>query len=150
MSAAGIRATVGLVTSEARQREAATMARRVRIGRVEDFPAGVITEREVEGEKVIVVQDAEGLCAAHNKCPHLGLSLTSGPGGRKYADGVIQCPWHNSRFVVRSGENLDWAPGVAGRSMPSWSRKLISAGRKPAPLTTYTVIVEDDEVFIEV
>ena len=33
--------------------------------------------------------------------------------------------------------------------MPSWSRKLISAGRKPAPLTTYTVIVEDDEVFIE-
>lgn len=125
------------------------MARKVRIGRVEDFPAGVITEREVEGEKVIVVQDAEGLCAAHNKCPHLGLSLTSGPGGRKYADGVIQCPWHNSRFVVRSGENLDWAPGVAGRSMPSWSRKLISAGRKPAPLTTYTVIVEDDEVFIE-
>jgi nitrite reductase/ring-hydroxylating ferredoxin subunit len=125
------------------------MARKVRIGRVEDFPAGVITEREVEGEKVIVVQDAEGLCAAHNKCPHLGLSLTSGPGGRKYVDGVIQCPWHNSRFVVRSGENLDWAPGVAGRSMPSWSRKLISAGRKPAPLTTYTVIVEDDEVFIE-
>ncbi len=87
------------------------MARRVRIGRVEDFPAGVITEVEVEGAKVIVVQDAEGLCAAHNKCPHLGLSLTSGPGGRKYADGVIQCPWHNSRFVVRSGENLDWAPG---------------------------------------
>ena len=124
------------------------MARMVRIGRVADFPAGVVTEVDVEGTTVIVVQDSEGLCAARNKCPHLGLSLTSGPGGRHYEDGVIQCPWHNSRFVVRSGENLDWTPGIAGRSVPAWSRKVISAGRKPAPLTTYTVVVEDDEVFI--
>ncbi|HYN56039.1 MAG TPA: Rieske 2Fe-2S domain-containing protein [Motilibacterales bacterium] len=124
------------------------MARMVRIGRVADFPAGAVTEVDVEGTTVIVVQDAEGLCAARNKCPHLGLSLTSGPGGRHYGDGVIQCPWHNSRFVVRSGENLDWTPGIAGRSVPAWSRKVISAGRKPAPLTTYTVVVEDDEVFI--
>ncbi len=126
------------------------MARTVRIGQVEDFPAGAITEVDVEGTTVIVVQDAEGLCAVRNRCPHLGLSLTSGPGGRNYSDGVIQCPWHNSRFVVRSGENLDWAPGIAGRSVPAWSRKLLSAGRKPAPLTTYTVHVEDDGVFIEV
>jgi nitrite reductase/ring-hydroxylating ferredoxin subunit len=49
--------------------------------------------------------------------------LTSGPGGRNYADGVIQCPWHNSRFVVRSGENLDWTPGIAGRSVPAWLRR---------------------------
>ena len=124
------------------------MARMVRIGRVADFPAGAVTEVDVEGTTVIVVQDSEGLCAARNKCPHLGLSLTSGPGGRHYEDGVIQCPWHNSRFVVRSGENLDWTPGIAGRSVPAWSRKVISAGRKPAPLTTYTVVVEDDEVFI--
>lgn len=126
------------------------MGRTVRVGRVADFPAGVVTEVEVEGTKVLIVQDDQGLCAAHNKCPHLGLSLTSGPGGRNYADGVIQCPWHNSRFVVRSGENLDWTPGIAGRSVPAWSRKVISAGRKPAPLTTYPVTVEGDEVFIEV
>ena len=125
------------------------MARTVRVGRVTDFPAGVVTEVEVEGTKVLVVQDDQGLCAAHNKCPHLGLSLTSGPGGRTYADGVIQCPWHNSRFVVRSGENIDWTPGIAGRSVPAWSRTVISAGRKPAPLTTYPVTVEGDEVFIE-
>jgi nitrite reductase/ring-hydroxylating ferredoxin subunit len=126
------------------------MTRMVRIGRVEDFPKGTVTEVEVEGTKVIVVQDDEGLCAAHNKCPHLGLSLTSGPGGRHYQDGIIQCPWHNSRFVVRSGENLDWTPGIAGRSVPAWSRKVISAGRKPAPLTTYPIVVEGDEAFIEI
>lgn len=125
------------------------MTRMVRIGDVADFPVGRVTEVDVEGTTVIVVQDDQGLCAARNRCPHLGLSLTSGPGGRNYSDGVIQCPWHNSRFVVRSGENLDWTPGIAGRSVPAWSRKVISAGRKPAPLRTYPVHVEDDGVFIE-
>jgi len=126
------------------------MARRVRIGQVQDFPAGTISQVEVEGQKLLVVQDDEGLCAARNKCPHLGLSLTSGPGGQRYSDGVIQCPWHNSRFVVRSGENLDWAAGFAGRDVPRWSHKLIGAGRKPAPLTTHPVVVEGDEVFVEI
>jgi hypothetical protein len=51
--------------------------------------------------------------------------------------------------VVRSGENLDWVMGVAGRSVPGWSRKVIAAGRKPAPLTTYSVVVEDGEVYLE-
>lgn len=125
------------------------MTRRVRIGHVDDFAIATISEVEVEGTKFVVARDDEGVCAAQNRCPHLGLSLTSGPGGRKYADGVIQCPWHNSRFVVRTGENLDWVSGVAGRSTPRWSRKVMSAGRKPAPLTTYAVVVEDDEVFIE-
>ena len=122
---------------------------RVRIGAVQDFPAGKVTEIEVEGTKLIVAQDESGLCAARNKCPHLGLSLTSGPGGKHYSDGVITCPWHNSSFVVRSGENLDWASGVAGREMPRWSRRLLSAGRKPASLTTYPVVVEGEDVFVE-
>ena len=122
---------------------------RVRIGAVQDFPAGKVTEIEAEGTKLIVAHDETGLCAARNKCPHLGLSLTSGPGGKHYSDGVITCPWHNSKFVVRSGENLDWAPGVAGREVPRWSRRLLSAGRKPAPLTTYPVVVEGEDVFVE-
>jgi nitrite reductase/ring-hydroxylating ferredoxin subunit len=126
------------------------MMARTRIGRIDDFALGVMTEVEVQGTKLIVVRDDEGVCAAQNRCPHMGLSLTSGPGGKHYEDGVLQCPWHNSRFVVRTGENLDWAPGVAGRSMPRWSRRLIAAGRKPSPLTTFPVVVEDGEVYVEV
>lgn len=126
------------------------MADKVRIGQVQDFPPGHLTEVEVAGTKLVVVQDDEGLCAAHNRCPHLGLSLTSGPGGQRFADGVVTCPWHNSRFVVRSGENLDWASGFAGRQAPRWSRRLIGAGRKPHPLTTYQVTVEGDDVFVEI
>jgi nitrite reductase/ring-hydroxylating ferredoxin subunit len=125
------------------------MTRRTRIGHVDDFSPGTINEVEVEGTKIIVAREESGLCAARNRCPHLGLSLTSGPGGRSYEDGVIICPWHNSRFVLRTGENLDWVAGLAGRSVPRWSRTLMTAGRKPAPLTVYPVIVEGEDVFVE-
>jgi nitrite reductase/ring-hydroxylating ferredoxin subunit len=126
------------------------MARKVRIGVVDDFTPGTISEVEVEGTKLIVTRDDEGVCAAQNKCPHLNLSLTSGPGGKHFEDGVITCPWHSSKFVVRTGENLDWVAGIAGRSVPRWSRRVIAVGRKPAPLTTYAVIIEGDDVFVEV
>ncbi len=126
------------------------MGRQVRIGAVSDFAADAVTEVEVEGTKVLVAHDDQGLCAARNRCPHLNLSLTSGPGGQHYEDGVIVCPWHNSRFVVRSGENLDWVTGIAGREVPRWSRRVIAAGRKPAPLTTYPVTVTDGDVYITI
>jgi nitrite reductase/ring-hydroxylating ferredoxin subunit len=87
--------------------------------------------------------------AARNRCPHLGLSLTKGPGGTRFAEGQLVCPWHNSRFDFCTGENLDWAPGFAGRAMPRWSAKLIALGRKPAPLTTYDVVVDGEDVFVE-
>lgn len=125
------------------------MARRIRVGTVSDFPAGELTPVEVDGQKVVVARDDEGLCAAKDKCPHLGLSLTARHGAQSYTDGVVTCPWHMSKFVVRSGENLDWAAGVAGREVPRWSRRLLSAGRKPAPLTTYPVVVEGEDVFVE-
>lgn len=79
----------------------------------------------------------------------MGLSLSKGPGGVRYSDGEVVCPWHNSRFDLVTGENRDWAPGFAGREMPRWSRRLIALGRKPAPLTTYPVVVEGEDVYVE-
>ena len=43
---------------------------------------------------------------------------THRPGGLRYEDGVVQCPWHNSRFDVCTGENLDWVTGFAGHQVP--------------------------------
>ncbi len=124
------------------------MARKVRIGRVEDFPAGVITEREVEGEKVIVVQDAEGLCAAHNKCPHLGLSLHPGRGAQVRRWGH---PVPVAQLPVRGQERGE--PRLGARCRRPVDALVVAQAdlrrAQAAPLTTYTVIVEDDEVFIE-
>lgn len=122
---------------------------RTRIGSLAELADGQLHAVKAEGTALVVgLADGE-VCAARNHCPHLGLSLTRGPGGTKYDDGVVTCAWHNSRFDLATGENRDWAPGFAGRDMPVWSRRLIALGRKPAPLTTYPVTVEGDDVYVE-
>jgi nitrite reductase/ring-hydroxylating ferredoxin subunit len=67
-----------------------------------------------------------------------------------YSDGVAQCPWHNSRFEVCSGKNLDRAAGFAGRATPQWSHKLLAMGRKPRDLTTFPTDLRDAEVFVTI
>jgi nitrite reductase/ring-hydroxylating ferredoxin subunit len=125
------------------------MRGRIRIGNVADFADGKLHAVDAEGTSVVVGLAGEQLCAARNRCPHMGFSLTKGPGGTRYAEGEVTCPWHNSRFDLATGENRDWAPGFAGVQMPHWSRKLIALGRKPAPLTTYAVVVEGEDVYVE-
>ncbi|HRV67205.1 MAG TPA: Rieske (2Fe-2S) protein, partial [Candidatus Nanopelagicales bacterium] len=88
------------------------------------------------------------VCIVSDRCPHAGLSLSRGPRGG-YEDGVITCPWHNSRFDVCSGENLDWTPGVAGVKAPKWSRRLIAMGKSPAPLTVLAASVKDGQVVVD-
>ena len=118
------------------------------IGPLSDFPEGELVPVHADGQSLIVAHVGDAVHVAVNKCPHLGLSLTRGPGGLRYADGVVQCPWHNSRFDVCSGENLDWVSGFAGHDTPRWSRQIIALGRKPRDLTTLAVRVENDEVFV--
>lgn len=125
------------------------MAGRVRVGAVADFADGELHAVKAGGISVVVGLAGGALCAARNQCPHMGFSLTKGPGGLRYGDGEVVCPWHNSRFDLASGENRDWAPGFAGIDMPRWSRKLIALGRKPSALTTYDVTVEGDDVYVE-
>ena len=126
------------------------MAEKIRIGTLAEFSDGELYSVKAGGTPVIVALVDGTLHAAWNHCPHLGFSLAKGPGGTRFADGEVQCPWHNSRFNLCTGENLDWAPGFAGVTMPRWSAKVIALGRKPAPLTTYPVTVEGEDVFVEI
>ena len=119
------------------------------IGQVNDYVDGEAVAREVDGLGVVVWRDGDDVCVVRNHCPHLGLSLTKGPGGFSAEGGEITCPWHSSRFDLCSGENLDWVVGFAGRGMPRWSQKLVAMGRQPSPLTTYTVARVGDELFVD-
>ena len=49
---------------------------------------------------------------------------------------MLKCPWHGSRFDVRTGENMDWVNAFAGIPMPKWTHGMISMGKAPAPLQT--------------
>lgn len=122
----------------------------VTIGKLEDFTDGGLTAVEAGGKKVIVARTGDQVCAAINKCPHLGLSLTKGPGGQKFEGGVVQCAWHNSTFEVCSGQNLDWVGGFAGKSIPKWSRGMVALGRKPKGLDTIPASVRDGEVVLQI
>jgi nitrite reductase/ring-hydroxylating ferredoxin subunit len=126
------------------------MSSDVTVGPIEDFPDGTLVRVEAAGKTVIVARDGERVCAASDRCPHLGFSLTKGPGGLKYEDGVVQCPWHNSRFDLATGDNLDWASGFAGKSVPRWSHRLIALGRKPQNLTTYPARIDNGKVVVTV
>lgn len=122
---------------------------RIRVGSVTELSDGRLHTVRAGGTSLVIGLAGGSLCAAQNRCPHLGFSLTKGPGGLRYDDGEVVCPWHNSRFDLATGENRDWAPGFAGRDLPVWSRRLIALGRKPAPLTTYDVVVEGEDVYVE-
>jgi nitrite reductase/ring-hydroxylating ferredoxin subunit len=126
------------------------MAAEVSAGKLEEFADGGLTALEVGGKKVIVARTGDQVCAAINKCPHLGLSLTKGPGGQKYSDGVVQCAWHNSTFEVCSGENVDWVGGFGGRTIPTWSRRMVALGRKAKGLDTIPASVRDGEVVLQI
>ena len=120
------------------------------LGRLDDFALDTPTPVKVDGTTYLVIRRSETpdeVCVIPDKCPHAGLSLTKGPRG-KYEDGVITCAWHNSRFDVCTGANLDWTPGVAGIPIPGWSRRLVAMGKAPTPLTVPPVTVEDGEVLL--
>jgi nitrite reductase/ring-hydroxylating ferredoxin subunit len=119
------------------------------IGSMHDYSDGAAVARQVNGLGVVVWRDGDRVCVVRNHCPHLGLSLTKGPGGLHADDGAITCPWHSSRFDLCSGDNLDWVVGIAGRDIPKWSQRLVAMGKKPTPLTTYTVTREGDELFVD-
>lgn len=126
------------------------MSTEVRVGSLSEFTDGALTAVDADGGKVIVARKGDEVYVARNRCPHLGFSLTRGPGGLKYEDGVVQCPWHNSRFDVCTGENLDWVTGFAGRRTPTWSRSVIALGRRPRGLDTVPATVRDGDVYIAV
>jgi nitrite reductase/ring-hydroxylating ferredoxin subunit len=121
------------------------------LGPLTDFPVDEPTRVMIGDEAHLVIrrsQSPDEVCVVRDRCPHAGLSLSRGPRGG-YADGVITCPWHNSRFDVCSGENLDWTPGVAGVPVPGWSRRLIALGKSPAPLTVRPASVVQGHVVVD-
>jgi nitrite reductase/ring-hydroxylating ferredoxin subunit len=126
------------------------MGTEVRVGSLSDFSDGGLKGIDAGGRRLIVARKGDEVHVALNRCPHLGFSLTRGPGGLRYEDGVVQCPWHNSRFNICTGENLDWVSGFAGRRMPGWSRAVIALGRKPRGLDTLPATVRDGDVYVTV
>lgn len=66
---------------------------------IDDLPAGSTRAVEVEGRKVLLHRDHEGVHAMENTCTHAGGPLDEG----EIAHGRVTCPWHGSCFSLRDG-----------------------------------------------
>lgn len=79
------------------------MAQFVKIGTRPDFE-GITGGKlvEVGGQSIAVFKVAGSYYAIENTCPHAGGPLAEGP----LADEVVTCPWHGSRFNVKTGAVL--------------------------------------------
>jgi len=98
------------------------------------------------GVSLVLIKDGEAVHAIENKCPHVGLPLAR---GRIEGDEIV-CPFHGSRFNIKTGENTDWVSAVAGMKIPAWSSALLSFGKKPQAIRTFPVSVEGPDVYVEV
>jgi nitrite reductase/ring-hydroxylating ferredoxin subunit len=120
------------------------MSSEVRAATSAEIEAGKMFSTVIDGTKILLSRVDGEVKGVIDKCTHLGMPMRKG----KFEGTVITCPFHGSRFDIATGENLDWVTGVMGAPMPKWACKMISLGKKPAPLTTLLVSERDGEVFV--
>jgi nitrite reductase/ring-hydroxylating ferredoxin subunit/uncharacterized membrane protein len=70
------------------------------VGNVGDFPEGKPTRVEADEAAVLVTRTGATWAAIGAICSHAGGPLDEG----EFGDGVVTCPWHASRFDVRTGK----------------------------------------------
>jgi nitrite reductase/ring-hydroxylating ferredoxin subunit len=87
---------------------------------------GIPTRVDVGGAPVFLLRRGTEIVALAETCTHRGGPLSKG----HLAEGCIECPWHGSRFELRTGE--------------------IARGPATAPQRRYEVRVEDGTVMVRV
>ncbi len=75
------------------------MAEFEKVADASDVAAGTTKIVKIMGEEIAIANVGGEFYAFPNKCTHMG-----GPVGRGKLTGyVVQCPWHGSKFDVRTG-----------------------------------------------
>ena len=117
---------------------------RLRVAASTEVAEGKLLGVRLESQRVLLSRIRGRVYAVVDRCPHMGMSLAKG----KIDNGVVTCPWHNSRFDLCTGRNMDWVSAFLGVPMPGWTHKLIAMGKNPAPLRTLPVEESGGEVFV--
>lgn len=97
-----------------------------RVASLAEFAEGELRAVQAGGVRICLAKTNGCVFALDDTCTHEGASLSEG----EIYKGSVQCPMHSSLFDLQSGE-------VTG--LPAM-----------VPVRTYTVTVEDEEVFVEV
>lgn len=65
----------------------------------DDIPQGGPTKAKLGINTLAIVREGDTILALHDQCAHAGGPLSQGT----IVDGVIECPWHGSRFRLADG-----------------------------------------------
>ena len=76
------------------------MGRFVKVARKSELPENDGTYVEVEGNQIALFNLGGEIYALDDACTHVGGPLSQG----RVEEGQVECPWHGSRFDIRTGE----------------------------------------------
>ena len=83
----------------------------------EELQEGTPIAKQVDGVKVLLYRSGGRVYALSGRCNHLGGPLEQG----KIEGGVVECPWHASRFRLEDGQVLQ---GPARVRQPVWETRV--------------------------
>jgi nitrite reductase/ring-hydroxylating ferredoxin subunit len=72
----------------------------VKVAESKDIGPSTMKAVDVAGEKICIINIEGSYNAIGNVCTHMGGPLNEG----KLEGFEVQCPWHGSKFDVRTGE----------------------------------------------
>ena len=95
-------------------------------GKTSDISPGKMIKVSIDGRDILVANINGDYYATDDSCTHSGSSLSEG----KLDGCTITCGWHAAEFDCKTG-------------------KLVKFPTKIRDLTSYNVVVESDNVFVE-
>ncbi|MGI9567127.1 MAG: Rieske (2Fe-2S) protein [Nitrosopumilus sp.] len=96
------------------------------VGKNSDIPVGKMIKCSIDGRDILVANIEGEYYATDDSCTHSGSSLSEG----KLEGCTITCGWHAAQFDCKTG-------------------KLVKFPAKIMDLTSYKVILESDNVYVE-
>lgn len=78
----------------------------VKVGRLGEFPAGMLKKVQLGGEYVLVANVGGKIYAISNTCTHRGGPLDEG----ELKGNIVTCPWHGGQFEVTTGKVVSPSP----------------------------------------
>jgi ferredoxin-NADP reductase/nitrite reductase/ring-hydroxylating ferredoxin subunit len=89
----------------------------VKVANTDDFKDSQMKVVEIDGESICIALINEKYYAIGNTCTHEGGPLADG----KLEGYVVECPWHNSKFDIRTGDVIT---PPASEPEPSYETKV--------------------------
>lgn len=110
-----------------------------RVGPATDLPPGTVT-----GAGKYAVGNNDEYFAVTRKCRHLRADLA---GGSIDADGCLVCPWHQSKYDVKTGRMVRGPQGIFAK-VPGLSESFVAL-TKLWPLGRGRVTRKGDDLFVD-